>query len=327
MAKKLNIKAVGNFIKGGREWFLLLLSLLLAFFIWLLHNLSQDYSTFLNYEISVLTNIEGKSPQSKSGDVVILRGRANGFYILHNQINEGSSLEVNVDASLFHKSVNNPDEYYLNVADIKDQIIRKLGNSVNVEYITTTVLKFHFNNVLSVKLPVVLNTNLHYRSQYISPEEPVVKPDSVVVYGEEAVLMNLKNIYTDMLSLDDIYRNEQGMIKLICPKGVKLMEQNVFYSIGVERYIEKSLMVPIQVTNAPSDRRLTVIPSYVMLTYRQNYYTQRDFDADDFECVIDYNDYLESISSRLIPRVESAPEGVYSFKFDPEYIECTLIDK
>lgn len=45
--------------KDGKEWMLLLLSILLAFIIWLLHSLSLQYSVFFEYNVELTSSLEG----------------------------------------------------------------------------------------------------------------------------------------------------------------------------------------------------------------------------------------------------------------------------
>ena len=58
--------------KDRKEWLLLLLSLLLAFIVWLIHSLSLQYSVFLEYRVTLSTSIEGRSRTATSEDILIV---------------------------------------------------------------------------------------------------------------------------------------------------------------------------------------------------------------------------------------------------------------
>ena len=64
--------------KGG-DMIIFIISLLLAFFMWGIQKLSQDYSSYFNYYILINTNMPGYSESSTSNDVLVERGRASGF--------------------------------------------------------------------------------------------------------------------------------------------------------------------------------------------------------------------------------------------------------
>lgn len=90
--------------KDGKEWLLLLLSLLLAFIIWLLHSLSLQYSVFFEYNVELTSSLEGRSRSAASEDLLIVRGRSEGYYILRQRIGRRKTLKVNAPVTaLVHK--------------------------------------------------------------------------------------------------------------------------------------------------------------------------------------------------------------------------------
>ena len=87
--------ALENGISGGekesgwkdrKEWLMLLLSLLLAFIVWLIHSLSLQYSVFLEYNVELNSTLQGRARSSVSQDVLIVRGKSDGYYILKQRI-------------------------------------------------------------------------------------------------------------------------------------------------------------------------------------------------------------------------------------------------
>lgn len=325
MSSNYSIKKLFELLKGGREWYILLFSLLLAFFIWLLHNLSQEYSVFLNYNVTINSNFEGRAQVAKSDDILILRGKTTGFYAIANKLSrENIILEVDNKALIQVKNVE--DLFMINPDAIKSDIFRKLGNEVAVEFITTDVLTFDFPKVSSKKVPIDFKTTLSFKSQYMSVSAPIIRPDSVTVFANPEILESVRSVSTEMLTLKNISNNEQGMVNLICPVGVSLSENNIYYSISSSRYIEKSILLPVYVKNNYSDKKLLAIPSHVKISYRQSYNSQKNYEVEDFRCVIDYNKYLNSISSNVIPDIEKMPDGVFSVRLEPKFVECTLVE-
>ena len=82
--------------RKGRDWVSLILSLLLAFFIWLVHNLSNDYSAYLRFQVKAVTNIKGHQPEAVADEILLVRGRATGFYIIRNN-RRGSVPQVTLE--------------------------------------------------------------------------------------------------------------------------------------------------------------------------------------------------------------------------------------
>ena len=143
--------ALENGISGGekesgwkdrKEWLMLLLSLLLAFIVWLIHSLSLQYSVF-----------QGRARSSVSKDVLIVRGKSDGYYILKQRIGRRKTLQVSASQdNLRHRD---GDDFYVLSESIKSNIVEALGGSVDLEFIVTDSLDFTFPRITSKRVPVV----------------------------------------------------------------------------------------------------------------------------------------------------------------------------
>ena len=76
MASESGITGSEKDRKDGKEWLLLLLSLLLACVIWLLHSLSLQYSVFFVEHVVPDASLEGRSRSAVSEALLIVRGRS-----------------------------------------------------------------------------------------------------------------------------------------------------------------------------------------------------------------------------------------------------------
>ena len=99
------LKGYMKFLGGGRNWLILVFSLLLAFFMWSVMKLSRNYSSYMRFQVSVTTNIEGRRGSAIAEDVLVIGAKSTGFTILQNRNdNEIAPLLLEgVDAKLFHK--------------------------------------------------------------------------------------------------------------------------------------------------------------------------------------------------------------------------------
>ncbi len=67
---------------NGRDLAVFLLSLLLAFSIWISHNLSLQYSSVVSVPVIALSNIEGHQAESSNTSPVVARCRTTGYRLL-----------------------------------------------------------------------------------------------------------------------------------------------------------------------------------------------------------------------------------------------------
>ena len=80
--KKIFNRILESLNFSGRDWTVFLLSLLLAFSIWLIHNLSLKYTEFLQVPVRVKCEIEGHSNMSSNTADVVARCQTTGYSVI-----------------------------------------------------------------------------------------------------------------------------------------------------------------------------------------------------------------------------------------------------
>jgi len=130
----------------GRQVLLFLFCLFLAFIIWSIHKLSGDYSIYLNYRVCVSTDYQGKSSAAYSENLLILKGRANGFYILKQRYLRGEeTLYLQVEKSFFKKMPDTDAGYFLLSSNIRDKLSENFGKNIEIERLAVDTLFFNFS--------------------------------------------------------------------------------------------------------------------------------------------------------------------------------------
>ena len=310
---------------GGNERLVLLFSLFLAFSIWLIHNLSLEYSRYFQYSITVKANLEGRSDISTNSDELIVRGKSSGFYILQQRTKRGRAVTITIDDTRLLNPHSADDSYlYISSNDLKQRLTELLSPNLEIDYFVTDSLKFLFPFVYNKEVPVVAITDIVCKSQYM-PTGPIsLDPPMITIYGDEDHISRIDSIYTNTIVIKNVSRSEQGMRSLSKIRGVRFSTDQIHYSIPVDRYVEKESTVPVTVTNVPSNKELQILPSQVTVLYRQSFYSNTD--RSEFVFSVDYNDFLNSINSTVIPQCISKPKGVYHYSIDPPFVEGVLID-
>lgn len=304
---------------------MLLLSFLLAFAIWLLHSLSLNYSVFLEYSVKVESSLEGRSGTSVSDDILIVRGRAEGYYILRQRIGKAKELQVTVSPSILHLKDSTRNIFSAKCEDFKSDIVAALGTNVNLEFIVTDSMDFVFSRIASKKVPVAVSSSISFADQYIPIGEIKVEPDSVEISGEDRLIASIDSVITKTISYSKVNMPIQGITELMPVRRIVFSENTILYSLNVERYVEESMRVKVNPKDVPPGKGMIVIPSIVNVTYKRLYEGGRYSDMD-FSFTVSYKDLLKTIDSKLIPSPEHFPAGVISYETDPPYVDCILFE-
>lgn len=323
----INWHWIHKIAKGKGEWLTLLFSLLLALFIWTIHNLSLRYSTYLQYSPKIRTNIEGRVMEANAEDALMVKVRTSGYSLLAHQYDY--DIQLDLDPKFFRQMSPESDTFLVYVSEIKDVIEKQLLEEkvYAVENYTTEFIRVILPKIKTKKVPVVAQTQLDYVPQYMGISQIQLNPDTLLIYGEEALVEKTDAVYTKVISNKDIKKSFQGVADIIPVMGITISQNHVYYSQQVERYIEQSVEVPLVVANVPKGKELLPLSSTITLVYRQLLSSHRAHHVSEFNCVLDYNDIAESINLQAVPHLTKAPDGIYSVSFYPPYVDCIVLDK
>lgn len=306
--------------KMSREWIVLLLSILLATLVWLLVNLSEEYSGTISVPVVAQCNIDGYGAESSNTVLVSARCRTEGFRL----VREFSRRERKVVKVKFKKSDlrrTAPGEYCV-IGGVKNSYVDQFfGEDAKVEAFITDTLRFIFPVENHKKVPVDVPLSVSCRSQYMQSGPFRVSPDSITIYGPQERLDGIEKVTTSRLLLSDLKSSQHGLLKLNPIKDLRMSADEVSYELPVSRYVELSATIPVEVLNAPAGHFLQVYPPTAQVYLRCAFPIGKDPLAS-FKLYVDWRDFSSSLSGRCAPRVLSKPAGVLEYRVEPEVFDC-----
>ena len=309
---------------SGRDWAVLLLALLLAFSIWLIHNLSLRYNDFLTVPVVARSNIEGHSDIASNHCNITARCRTTGYHVIRHNMRQARRIRA-VDFRPEVMKHQKDDVYYITATDLTEYSHLIFGDDVTVEYFETDTLFFTFPAVDHKKVPVYPSYSVSFREQYTSVGDLKVVPDSVTLYGEMKILENIDRVMTRPLKKTDLYTDIQGILKLEQIPNVRFSDEMVQYSMQVTRYVEIISDVRIEPRGVPLDKEMVVVPSKVKASLKCFFPLKGD-PATSMRLYVDYDAVFNTVSGKCPVRSAGLPEGVISYEVEPFYVECIVRD-
>ena len=316
-------KIFGSLNINGREIPAFLLSLLLPFSIWLLHNLSLRYNDYIKVSVAALYHAEGHAAVSSNECEVMVRGRTTGYNMIKFKYGlRGKRVEV----PFARMHMKEPEIFYVTSSELQEYTPLIFGGDVNLEYYLNDTLFFRFPFETFRKVPVRLACDFDFAPQYTLAGAISVEPDSVAVYGEPYRLEKIDCIYTEPLKFSGLSSDVNGVARLDRMRGLRFDEESVRYSIGVVRYAEFTENANISVRNVPPGRTMAVFPSSVRVSYRCVFPAREDV-SGALKFYVDYNDFISSRHGKCVVRAEYPAQGVISCSVDPQVVECVMLDR
>ena len=308
----------------GRDLAVFLLALLLAFSIWLIHNLSLKYNDYLTASVRAQCNIEGHSNISVNTSDVIARCRATGYKAIMSDIKaRRKPVTVTFDPSVM--KLKEDDLFYVLGSDLTEYTHLIYGDGVTLEYFVSDTVFFRFPEVDYKKVPVHPVYSVSYMPQHISSGELEVIPDSVTLYGEARVIQNIDKVMTEPIKHSSLSSDIQGLVRLEKIKDVRMSVSEVHYLLDVRRYVEMKVTLPVTVENVPNDKKLVPFPSKAEVVMKLSFPLEGE--PEGLEVRADYNDYITSLSGACPLKLIGETKGLVSYEIDPVAVNCVLEDR
>ena len=317
--KKVQFRFLEKLHVDVRDLVVFLLSLMLAFGIWLVHNLTLRYSAIMNVTVTAVSNIPERAAESSNTAVISARCRASGFKLLKNRRNPDKTIKVFFNPEDFTKGDN--DTFYLSSNALASYMPEIFGEDVQLESFVTQNAIFRFPAENNKKVPVSPKIITTYRPQYTSIGSIQFSPDSVMVYGDPNYLESIDRVFTRPLELKNLKNDVHGEIELDVPSRLRVSDQKVSYSLQVTRYVEVSSEIHIDVINLPADKFLSVYPSTAKVVFRCVFPLSVD-PSRNVSLYIDYDEFTQSINGRCVARVSGLPSSVLDYTIEPQIFEC-----
>ena len=304
---------------SGRDWVILTLSLLLAFSVWMIHNLSLKYNANLTAKVTAICLLDGHENESSSTAEAVVRGRATGYNIIESYIKAKRPVKVEFNPSVMQRY--DAERFFVTGDRLNEYSHLIFGEDISVEHYISDTLFFRFPAVNHKKVPVEPVMLLSYKGQYMARGPLTVTPDSVVVEGDPYLLESVKQVYTAPIRHVDVSENIGGMVSLEPIRGVSIQAKEVYYNMNVTRFVEFVNEYKVEVVNVPADKTLIVFPSTAKLTMKCEFPLMDDAEGQQ-TVYVDYNDFKTSVGGNCPVRVKNLPKGILSYDVEPVSVRC-----
>lgn len=293
---------------------------LVALSIWLLYNLSIQYSDNFHSNVLLVSNIEGRSGKAVEPVVISARVRTTGYNLLRNRIWGLRKIhEVYVSPEKFEDI--GSDRFSIHSLELSAYVNQIFGKNIVLESFVEPQTVARFSKQSFVKVPIIAVSSLDFRPQFMSQSGVRLSPDSVLVYGEQNALVHIDRVMTRQLTFHDLKSSKAGSVRLDVPKGARLSMDEVDYSIEVVRYVELRKTVRIAAKGCPVGKTLSVFPSNGEAVFKMEFPVRDDL-SNEVEFFVEYSEFALSRGGECVVRHSALPSGVLDVRIEPDVFEC-----
>ncbi len=216
----------------------LLASFGLAFSLWLILTLTQEYTSMVSVPVKVWADQESFPLESMTSEVAVsIRGSGLDLFMEHLRFRRDTVL-------LSGRALPIGDSFL--VFD-NNQFSRYFASQVKINGISPRQIPVVFPRLAAKEVPVELATDLLLVPPLRLVSEPVLSPAFVTLRGQEAVLDTLESWKTARPTLR-VDKPGNYLLDLESRPGISTGVQNVTVEVNLVRYAEVEIRLPVRVS-------------------------------------------------------------------------------
>lgn len=289
---------------------------------WLLINLSKEYSSEITYQIRYenlpLDKVYKKKPISE----IPMTVEATGFKLFAESL---STPEISLDLKGLQKKGAN---YFFLTQNLNTIIQKQLRNGIKLKQIEKDSIIVQLDKLASKNVSLVSNIKMNFQLGYDLAKPVEIIPPTILISGTEDQLKEINELELEEIVLDNVSGSISKTAKIVTPKNssIKFNQTEATLNLEVDKFTEDEISVPITLKNVPPNVQLNIFPKKVTVTYKVGLSNFNKITNTSFEIVCDYRKALNDNVDFLIPQLKEKPQLISSVRISPNKIDF-LINK
>ena len=311
-----------------KKLLIFLFFLALSSFIWLLNVLDKEYITELEFPVKY-ENFPAKLVQTKTlPESFTLRVEASGYLLLKHKIGKTiNPLHIDILEFLSEQIINDTVGFNIRTTNFRDEIENQLHKQIKVIDIKPEIIDFLFEKEVTREVEIYADLNYTLDKQLILKTNPKIEPQKVFVSGPKNMIDTISRVYSITKDLGLITDDINTTIKLKPIKNLVYSYNEASLYIKVEKYTESTFQIPIFINNLPDSISLQLNPDKVTISYCIGLSNYKNIKPSQFSLTVDFNEYVESKTSKLTVLIKNTPESVFNIKINPRTVNYIIKNK
>jgi YbbR domain-containing protein len=288
----------------------------LAICAWIFTTLSNNYNFSVKEVLSFKNSPQKRAFHSLQPDTINVIMQGTGWQMLFSKVDNANKI-INVDLH----TLDNKD-YVVLSSQLKQINDRKEFDEQIVSFSPDTLF-FDFSDRAIKRVPVKLLTGIKYQHQFAQSNDISVSPAYVTLNGPGNILDKIKSWNTDSLVLDSVNETVRTHLGLqpVREGNISIYPKSVQVVIPVDEFTEKTVQVPVKLTNNRNYYNVKVFPQKVKVTFTTSLRKYAQTDEDLFEASADLSLWRNHGYSTLPIKLTRFPAYCKIVKIEPQNID------
>lgn len=305
------------------------LFLLVAFTLWYLNKLSQEYTTTLHCAVEVEDPPEGVLFNTNSHLPVELKLRGKGYTLMKLKAAFAlAPVPISARRSMMrymHQRDTLDSVWVLNPQLLQTMMPEILPPTVTLVSLHSDTLRCTFSPMLRQKVPIKPRLNLSFARQYMATDRVTLKPDSVVISGPAAAVRATHQVLTEEVKLDNLSSDLTQWVQLKPIPRIEFSTSETQLSLPIEQFTQWTGSVPVRAEGLPDSLNALLMPKEIMVSCNVPLSRYRDMQATLFQPRVKIPNCITP--NTLLVTLDSVPDWVEQVDFMPKYIQYIIKER
>lgn len=293
---------------------------LLSLGFWTLQSLQSEYETDLSIPIRYVNVPAYLTFESDLPKALNVHVRDKGSALLNYSVDKRLR-SVNIDLS---KLSTDKSEYVIGQQYLQTEVQKLLLASTKLYSIHPQRLTVKYAMRKSKEVPVVFDGNIQTPSGFLVSGEITTTPAMVTIYGSQQMLDTIDCVKTVYVEVDKVKKTITKDVLLRAIPGVTTHTESVSVIIPVEEYTEKTLEIPVHITDVPDIYTIRTFPQSVKVSCNIPISKFKELTEERLSVNLSFKMLEENVSGTLNVDLSAKPEWVKSYNITPGKIEFLL---
>ncbi len=265
----------------------ILICLGIALLFWFLVALSNKYSSTINLPVRYEKLPYNKILINELPEEINIKINTYGYNIFLDQIiSRLKPLTINVESNLIYFSKGG----FIKTDWLVNNILLKLSEDVHVIDIFPDSIYFIFSEKIEKKVPINLDMDISFNSQYDISGMINIEPDSVTISGQKLLLDTIEEWKTQRLLFHDIHGNIKTDVPLLEPIDmyIKVDPNKATLTIPVEVFTQADIDAEVILNNVPDGMNIQIYPKKINIVFQTPLSMYESIKSDMFDVKADF---------------------------------------
>jgi YbbR domain-containing protein len=293
--------------------------LVLAMVAWLITVLSNRYTFTAKAVVNFVNFPQKKAFHPLQSDTLDATIEGTGWQMLFSK---ARFMTWNVVADLKALESRN----YIVMSSQLKLINANLVRNQQIVAFSPDTLYFDFSSRSTKRVPVELQSQLHFKQQFAISGDIKVKPEYITVTGPTENIRNIKAWKTDTLQASDLSEQLVKRIRLETEKegNISIYPKTVEVTVPVEEFTEKVVEVPLKLINNKQYYNVKMFPGKVKITFTTSLNSYATINESFFDAIVDLNQWKQLNYHTLPVQLVKTPPFCTIVKIEPQSVDFII---